>query len=106
LHRRISKADHDKFVAALLPYQDSAVAVTQFGELEAGQFADDIIAVFRDAKWKVFLSLVKVSSPPFYSLVCEVDESSEAGKHVAAILSRLRKNDGAAQNVVHVTRLL
>jgi hypothetical protein len=88
-HRRISKSDHDKFVASLLPYQGSAVALTEFGELEAGQFADDIISVFRDAKWNVALSLKNTISPPFYSLVYYVDESSEAGKHLAAILRQL-----------------
>lgn len=86
-HRRITKADHDKFVAALLPYQGSVVAVTECGELEAGKFADDIIAVFRAAKWKVVLSLVGLQNPPYYSLVCYVDESSEAGKHLATMLS-------------------
>lgn len=107
-HRRISKAEHDRFVAALLPYQGSAVSITEFGELEAGRFADDIISVFKDAKWKIGLTLKNMVSPHFYSLVCYVDEKSDAGRHVAAILGQLPtssvlpgiKDQGVVANII------
>lgn len=88
-HRRISKADQDKLVALLSPYPGSVVRLTKLGDSEAGQFADDLIAVFHSAKWSVQLSTIGTLSAPRYGLVCMVDESSSAGKALAKAISSL-----------------
>src|SRR5579863_4686657 len=68
-HRRISKSDHVKFVAALLPYRGSSVALTKLlTDSEAATFADDIIAVLTEAKWNINLSIKGQTVPPQYDL--------------------------------------
>ncbi|HLO07206.1 MAG TPA: hypothetical protein VK198_11225, partial [Terriglobales bacterium] len=54
-HRRISSDEQTKLAAKLLPFAGSIVAVTRLGESEAGRFADDLLAVFTQAKWDVRL---------------------------------------------------
>ena len=107
-HRRISPSDHDKFVAALRPYNGSVVALTKLTESEAAQFADDLIAVFTDAKWRITLSVIGLPVPPKYGLVCLVDGSSAAGKALSTILRTLptahvkvaAQKDGAIAEIV------
>lgn len=88
-HRRIGKADHDKFVQALRPYRGSVVNLTKLGDAEAADFADDIIGVLRDSGWNVQLSIIGTVSPPPYNLQCSVNESSDAGKALASVLKSL-----------------
>ena len=88
-HRRISEADHDKFVATLLPFAKSRVEIERLGDAEASRFADDLLSVFRDAKWNVTVQNIGMISPPRYGLECIVDDSTPAGKAIAPILRSL-----------------
>jgi hypothetical protein len=87
--RRVSPKEYSAFVAALKPYQGSAVEVTKLGEAEAGQFADDLIKMLTDAKWNVSLNISGYVSPPPYGLKCLVNDATPAGKALAAILKSL-----------------
>ncbi len=87
--RRISSNYHSAFVAALKPFAGSIVEITKLGDFEAGQFADEIISVFAAAGWNRRLTTVGVYSPPTYGVVCSINETSPAGKALAAILGKL-----------------
>jgi len=88
-HRRISKSDHDRLVASLLPFRGSVVRLTKLGDAEAAQYADDVLAILRDAGWSVQLSTSGVMSPPRYGLEYTVDASTPAGKALAVALQKL-----------------
>jgi hypothetical protein len=88
-HRRINPSEQAKLVAKLLPYPGSIVAVTRLGEAEAGQFADDLLAVFSKANWEVKLARVGVIAPPQYGVQCVVDTRSKAGRALADVLREL-----------------
>jgi hypothetical protein len=92
-HRRISKPDHDKLVASLRQYPGSVVNLRKLLESEAAQFADDVIAVFVDAKWHVNISIAGVSIPPRYGLLCSVDNTSAAGRSLASVFRALPTAD-------------
>ena len=85
-HRRISKADHDRLVASLIPFRGSVVRLTKLGDAEAAQYADDVLAILRDAGWSVQLSTVGMVATPLYGLVYTVDASTPAGRALAAAL--------------------
>jgi hypothetical protein len=87
--RRISPKEYPALVSALKPYHEYAVEVTKLGEVEAGQFADDILKLFGDAGWKVHLSTIGAMMPPRYGLQCSVNEEIPAGKALGAILRSL-----------------
>lgn len=87
--RRVSQKEHGEFVAALKPFAGSVVEVTKLGEAEAGQFADDLFKMLTDAKWKVSLDSSGYVSPPPYGLQCIVNDTTPAGKALAAILKSL-----------------
>jgi hypothetical protein len=55
--------------------------------------ADDIIAVFVEAKWHVVLNVSGVMIPPQYGLLCSVDNESEAGRALATVLRTLPTAD-------------
>jgi hypothetical protein len=88
-HRRISPDEQIKLAAKLLPYAGSIVAVTKLGESEAGRFADDLLAVFTQAKWDVKLTSVGTMSPPPYGLQCIIDTRTKAGQALADVLRQL-----------------
>jgi hypothetical protein len=92
-HRRVSKSKHDELVAILHRYPGSIVNVIKLGDSEASQFADDIIAVFTDAKWHVNVSTVGMMSPPRYGLLCSVDDLSPAGRSLATGIRELPTAD-------------
>jgi hypothetical protein len=71
--RRIDSALQKKLVAALRPYHGSVVVLTQLGDAEAAQFANDLIKVFQEAGWQLQLNRIGVASPPPYGLVCSID---------------------------------
>ncbi len=87
--RRISRAQHGRFVAALRPYAGSTLALTKLGDLEAGTFADDILSVLADAGWHVNLRIVGVMGPPAYGLKCSINEQSRAGESLATVMGQL-----------------
>jgi hypothetical protein len=87
--RRISPKEYPAFVAALKPFKRSVVEVTKLGEVEAGQFADDVVKMFADSEWGVQLRTIGTFSPPQYGLQCEVNEGMPGGKALAAILKML-----------------
>lgn len=88
-HRRISPAQHNKFVAELKPYAGTVVEVTKLLDDESSQFGDDILSALREAKWSSRVSIIGSTSPPRYGLDCSVDEDSEAGKVLARMCSEL-----------------
>jgi hypothetical protein len=92
-HRRISKSDHNQLVASLRPYRGSVVNLTKLGDAEAAQFADDIIAVLVEARWRVNVSTFGIMSPPRYGLICSVDTESSAGQSLATALRTLPTSD-------------
>ena len=87
-HRRISQSDHDRFVASLQPYKGSVVDLTEITDLEAAQFAKDIIAVLRDAGWKVNVGTMSLGAPR-YKVECFLTGASEQGEALAAVLRNL-----------------
>jgi hypothetical protein len=88
-HRRIGPDEQTKLAAKLLPYAGSIVAVTKLGESEAGRFADDLLAVFAQAKWDVKLTFAGTMSPPPYGLQCIIDTRTKAGQALADVLRQL-----------------
>jgi hypothetical protein len=88
-HRRIAPADHDRLVVSLRLYRGSTVRLTKLGDSEAAQFADDIIAVLRDAGWTVDVSTTGMLAPPRYGLLCSIDDGSLAGQSLVAMLREL-----------------
>jgi hypothetical protein len=63
--------------------------VTKLGDLEAGQFADDLISLLTEAGWKLQTRMVGTFSPPVYGLQCQINEGSPAGKALALALGEL-----------------
>ncbi len=88
-HRQIDKPTHDRLVAALHPFGGSEVLVIKFGDAEASTYADDLIAVLRDAHWNVRLDIFGAMSPTPYGLICKIDESAPAGRALAEALRAL-----------------
>lgn len=87
--RRISSKEHGEFVAALKPFAGSIVEVTKLGDAEAGQFADDIISIFAEARWDIQRNFSGSASPPIYGLQCLINEGAPAAKALAAVLRKL-----------------
>jgi hypothetical protein len=87
--RRINSTEHSIFVSALKPFAGATVEITKLGDAEAGQFADDIIAIFTEAKWNLQLTTVGSYSPPPYGLQCAINQEKPAGKVLAAIAEKL-----------------
>jgi hypothetical protein len=87
--RRIGPKEHAALVSALKPYRGAVVEVTKLGDLEAGQFADDIVSVLTEAGWNVQSNFVGVYSPPRYGLLCAINDITPAGKALVAALNSL-----------------
>jgi len=88
-HRRIDKPTQDKLIGALRPFAGATVLVMKLGEAEAAAYADDVIAVLQGAGWVVRVSVAGVMSPPPYGLICKIDESTKAGRALAASFQKL-----------------
>lgn len=86
--RRIEAEELHSLADCLKPYAGTTVIVTKIGDLEASQFADDLIKMFSEAKWRVQMKYVGTMSPPVYGLQYMVDDSP-AGKAVGRALSGL-----------------
>lgn len=98
-HRRISKTEQDKIAASLQPFRGSTVQLIKLGDAESAQFADDLIAVLRNAGWEVRFTVIGTSSPPKYGLDCQIDESTSAGQALAVALRKLPTADAKSVNL-------
>jgi len=87
--RRIAPKEHAALVSALKPHRGAVVEVTKLGDLEAGQFAHDILSVLAEAGWNVQTNFVGTYSPPRYGLICRINDSTPAGKALVAALKSL-----------------
>ena len=85
--RHISSEDHRKFVGVLKEHPGT-VDFTKIGDLEAGKFADEILRIFQEAKWKVITNYTGTFSPPLYGVDCKVD-STPSGQALAKVLKQL-----------------
>jgi hypothetical protein len=91
--RRIAQSDHDRIVAALRPYKGSTVVMTKLKNPEVDRFAGDVMSIFSDAGWNVHLSAEGMGATRQYGLHCSVDETSQAGQSLAALLRTLPSAD-------------
>jgi hypothetical protein len=87
--RRVGREQHDRSIGLLKPYAGSVVAVTKLGDMEAGVLADEIMAVLREAGWRLEISYSGIMSPPPYGVQCQVDDSTPAGKALKEFLRTL-----------------
>jgi hypothetical protein len=64
------------------------VDLTEITDLEAAQFAKDIIAVLRDAGWKVNVGIMSTGAPR-YGVDCFLIGASKQGEALAAVMRNL-----------------
>jgi hypothetical protein len=89
--RRVDPTLYQKFVKELTPFAGSVVSLNPLGngDPETDTFAEDIAKLFHDSHWKALVGSGNIAIPAPRGLICRVDESSAAGKALAAVLKQL-----------------
>ncbi len=89
--RRIDPTLYKHSVKELTPFAGSVVRLDPLGneDPETDAFAEDIAKLLRDSHWQAAVSSHLTAVPPPRGLICSIDESSAAGKALAAVLKQL-----------------
>ncbi len=69
--RFLTSRQRAALVASLRLHAGAGISIIRLGDAEAGQYADQIIGAFVDAKWHVHLSYIGTLSPPVYGVLCK-----------------------------------
>jgi hypothetical protein len=85
--RFLTSRERATLVASLRLHAGAGISVVRLGDAEAGQYADQIIGAFVDAKWHVHLSYIGTLSPPVYGVLCKEpsQESDPVGRAVHSL---------------------